>query len=208
MSAPDTPCLLALSPRDRADLLCEEYRALYTLVRFRMTSLERRIPAVGATLAVFLGSIAVLPPESRDVFLIGLPIAVVWFVRTTVNHARSFEDVLRRLEELEGEINGIANERLLKFQSTHPSRQRRVGGRTGSETVMAVLWGSVSLLLGCAYLAHAHFAPQQWLFESYWVFLLAVAAYLALVAWRLGRYRYGRQPQIQTDPSSRSGEGR
>src|SRR5882724_10094282 len=138
------------------DLLMEEYRVLYTLVTFRMTSLDRRVPIATAALATFLGSIAAVPPASQSIFLIGLPLAQVWLVRTTVNHARSFEDVLRRIDEIERRVNSLAGEELLVFQSRHPSSGKATGGRTGMETVWTVYTTALLMLAACVYLAAQH----------------------------------------------------
>jgi len=124
----------------RVDILMEEYRVLYTLVTLRLTSLDRRVPLAGASLAAFLGSVTVLPRDAQLVFLFGLPVALVWFLRATVNHARSAEDLLRRIEEIEREINRLCGEELLAFQSRHPSRGRQVGGQTTTESVKTVFY--------------------------------------------------------------------
>jgi len=119
-----------LSEHQKTQLLMQEYQALYALVSFRNSSMERRVPIAGATLAAFLGAATVLPVEARLIYLVGLPIALLFFLRTTINHARSVEDALRRIDEIEHIVNARAGEELLTFQSTHPSRYRTVGGRT------------------------------------------------------------------------------
>ncbi|MCA9280895.1 MAG: hypothetical protein H6812_03665 [Phycisphaeraceae bacterium] len=134
-------------------VLTEEYRALYGLVPLRLQSLERRVPIAGATLAAFLGSITVLPAEAQAIFLVGMPLVLVWFLRTTLVHARSFEDLIRRIETIEGRVNGLVGDDVLGFQSSHPSRGKAVGGRTGAETVASVLVGVAVMLGACLYLS-------------------------------------------------------
>ncbi len=174
----------------RLGLLMEEYRALYGLVPLRLQSLERRVPIAGATLAAFLGSVTVLPSEAKTIFLIGVPLMLIWFLRTTLIHARSFEDLLRRIELIESLANTIAGEELLAFQSSHPSRGRAVGGRTGSETVASVLVGVAIMLGACLYLGYHH-GPAVHAFQTgYSMFIAVVAGSLLLLGVSQRRYRY------------------
>lgn len=183
-----------LSEHDKTQLLMQEYQALYALVSFRNSSIERRVPIAGATLAAFLGATTVLPTEARLIYLVGLPIALLFFLRTTINHARSVEDALRRIDEIEHIVNTRAGEELLTFQSTHPSRHRAVGGRTGRESVRAVFVTCILMLLAGVFLFH-HTAslpsPAPLLYDAY----VAISA-LLLVCYllELRRYRYRKQP--------------
>ncbi len=171
------------------DLLMEEYKVLYGLVTFRMTSLDRRVPIATAALASFLGSIAAVPPASQTIFLAGLPLAQVWLVRTTINHARSFEDVLRRIDEIERRVNELTGEEVLVFQSRHPSNGKAIGGRTGLETVWTVFTTALLMLGACVYLA-AISSDTPNLIENYAAGCGAIALYLTFLLLRLGRYRY------------------
>ncbi|MEM1329695.1 MAG: hypothetical protein AAGG07_03955 [Planctomycetota bacterium] len=81
--------------------------------------------------------------------LLGVPLSLVWFVRTTINHARSFEDCLRRIESIERAVNDRVGEDLLCFQSTHPSRGRQIGGRTSAVTIETTITISAVLLASC-----------------------------------------------------------
>lgn len=178
----------ALTPRDRADILLAEYSALYDLVTFRMSALDRRVPAAGATLLAFTGSAPLLPGPAQITVLAAIPASLVWLLRTTINHARSFEDVLRRIEQIESKLNAIAEEELLRFQSSHPSRLRAVGGRTGTETVLSVvLAGAILLLAAAVSMVHAG-VPVTWV-AWYLGYLVSTAGYLAwlLIGWT--RYR-------------------
>ncbi len=174
----------------RLALLMEEYRALYGLVPLRLQALERRVPIAGATLAAFLGSVTVLPVEARAVFLLGVPLVLIWFMRTTLIHARSFEDLLRRIESIESRVNDLAGDDLLSFQSSHPSRGRAVGGRTGAETVGSVLVGVAVMLGACLYLA-LHLGHDAAAFRlGYPLYIALVAGSLIVLGWSQRRYRY------------------
>lgn len=183
------------STQRHIDLLMEEYKVLYTLVTFRMTSLDRRVPIATAALATFLGSIAAVPPASQAIFLVGLPLAQVWLVRTTINHARSFEDVLRRIDEIERKVNELAREELLVFQSRHPSSGKAIGGRTGMETVWTVYTTAVLMLGACVYLALLSGEDKE-LLLGYAAGCGVIALYLTALLLFLRRYRYvkGQQP--------------
>lgn len=182
-----------LSTRERIDILLAEYQALYDLVTFRMVSLDRRAPLAGAAFSATLGGIAVLPQSAQVVYLSGLPIALVWFLRTTGNHARSFEDVLRRLDEIERRINEIAGENLLAFQSSHPSRGRAVGGRTGNETMFSSFFTCLVLLAACVYYAHDFVLPA-YVAGRYDEYALIVLTVLVFSLVRHRQYRYEKQP--------------
>lgn len=175
----------------------EEYRALYGLVPLRLHSLERRVPVAGATLAAFLGSITVLPAEAQLIFLIGVPLVLVWFLRTTMIHARSFEDLIRRIESIESRANDLAGDDLLSFQSSHPSRGRAVGGRTGNETVASVLVGVAVMLGACLFLAHRVGPGVPSFSLVYPLYIAIVAGSLIVLGLSQRRYRY--RPSRESD---------
>src|SRR5689334_13420498 len=112
----------AIDTELEAKALFEEYRALYSLVTFRMGALDRRLPVTAGSLTAVLSGLDVVSPDSQLILLVAVPLALVWFVRATVNHARSFEDVLRRIEQIERTINSLVGRPVLRFQSRHPSR--------------------------------------------------------------------------------------
>lgn len=132
--------------------LCE-YNALYRLAEFRLSALDRRIPIVGGLLTAFLSSVPLLPHASQLIALFAIPISLIWLVRTTINHARSFEDALRRIEYLEHRVNQLLGSDVMGFQSTHPSKGNMVGGRTGSESIGAVMIASALMLVICGIMA-------------------------------------------------------
>lgn len=175
---------------ERIEVVLHEYDNLYGLVTFRMASLDRRAPIGAATLVAFLGAVAVLPPATQRVFLVAVPLALIWFFRTSINHARSFEDVLSRLVEIERFVNEEAGVELLAFQSRHPSRLTAVGGRTGRETILSVYTICLVLLAASGYLAY-HWSSQHILTVwCYWTLLGLEAVYLSHCLYRLKTYRY------------------
>ncbi len=177
---------------DRIGVLFNEYRVLYELAAFRMGSLDRRVPVAGATLTAFVGSIPLLPSEAALVVLVVVPLSVVWLLRTTIAHARSLEDLLRRIEEIESRINDLAGESLIGFQSTHPSRGRAVGGRIGTETISAVCMVAAALLGGVLYLTVASDGSALTPRALVPVLVSLVAGYLITCVLRWRRYRYRR----------------
>lgn len=175
-----------LGPRDEIEILLEEYRALYGLVTFRMSSLDRRVPVAGATLVAFVGSVPLLPVQTAQVLLLAIPLTLIWFLRTTVNHARSFEDALRRIEHIERAVNRISESDLLGFQSRHPSRGTSIGGRTGTETIEAVVMACGLILASCLFLAFDAVSGLA----VYAVYIAFVSGYLIASVLMLRRYRY------------------
>lgn len=163
---------------------------MYGLVQFRMSSLDRRIPIAGAALTATLASTGAIPDEAMLIVFFGLPLALLWFFRTTINHARSFEDVLRRIEQIEHEINAVLGQPTLCFQSRHPSRGTRVGGRTGGETIGAVMVTVVTLLLGCGFMFVSVTEAPWEAMAAYGGYLAVILSYIALIHFRLKRYEY------------------
>jgi len=176
--------------QDALTALLEEYRAMYQLAVFRMSALDRRAPVTAGVFAVALASMQALPVESQLMVLVATPPALVWLMRTTVNHARSFEDVLRRIEVIEGMVNERIGTQFLGFQSSHPSRGKYVGGRTGRESVIAVFGSIMLLLLAAGYQLHIALAPHAGLELLYGVFLASVASLAIRDIVKLSRYRY------------------
>jgi len=164
----------------------EEYRALYGLLTFRLQAVERRVPLIGASLAGLVSALHALDGPDRMFLLWAVPIALIWFLRTTINHARSLEDLLRRIEEIEHSVNRRLGEKALCFQSSHPSRTLFVGGRTSNESVLAVLLWSFLLLGGLAYINSMQ-TPERWVFDGY---LIAVSFALIGFTRRYARYAY------------------
>lgn len=136
----------------RIDILLDEYRALYSLLAFRLAAIEKRVPITGVALYTVAGSVPSLEPIARSLLLLAMPTAAVWFLRTTISHIRAKQDIKLRLIEVEHHVNEMAGEELLKFQSVHPSTGRDVAGRSGQDSVLAVYFGTIGLLAVCAFL--------------------------------------------------------
>lgn len=180
----------------RIQILLEEYRMLYSLLTFRLATMERRIPAIGAVLAAILGSAPAMPRETQFALLAALPIALVWLFLTTVQHARSKEDHIRRIDEIERLVNQLAGQELLVFQSRHPNRARLAGGRTGQVSVLCILVVCMVLLLACSHSMRALGAlPNGNDLNLYELYLSGLALVMLVAAMRLSRYRYKRPPQ-------------
>ncbi len=173
------------------DALFEEYGALYGLVTFRMSALDRRMPVTAGAITAVIGGLDAVGPDAQLLLLLGTPLALVWFVRTTVNHARSFEDVLRRIEEIERTVSALLGvPGLIRFQSRHPSRRGFVGGRTGRESVSAVVATTLVLLAAAMYRMHRGDLLPPKLELAYAIALATVGIISLWEAVRLGRYRY------------------
>jgi len=192
---PPKPQENTVNVETRIQILFEEYRALYSLLTFRLTAMDRRLPAIGGTLAGILCSIPAMPDETRLAFLLALPLAVLWLFLTTAQHARSKEDHLRRIDEIERRVNELADEELLVFQSRHPNKARYPGGRTGYAAVLAILTVCLTMLGACIYTAQIPrplIARTQ--FHAYLAYLAACSTIMLVATLRLSRYRYRRPP--------------
>lgn len=188
-----------LTDRDRIGVLVEEYRSLNRLLVFRLAAMDRRIPTAGAAISVVLGTLPALPADPRTIFLMALPAAVYWLMATTVGHARSKEDHLRRIDEIERQVNRIAGEELLVFQSRHPNRRLGPGGRTAMGAILAVGSACLTVLAACLHL----FLEMDGAAESgvlYAGYLAAVAAYLVYAMLEIRTYRYRRPPAAPAPP--------
>lgn len=183
-----------LTEQERIQVLVEEYRALYGLLSFRLSAVDRRLPVAGGALGAVLGGFTALPADTKLIVLLAMPPALIWLVRTTVNHSRSKEDVLRRIDEVERQVNQIAGEELLAFQSRHPNRGQSVSGRSGSSIVFAVLAFCMTALAGCAYLAGHAAITVPGLLVDYWILLVLAGLDISLAVVRLRRYRYRKAP--------------
>ena len=191
----DSRPINSASLETRIQILLEEYRVLYALLTFRLTAMDRRLPAIWGTLAALLGSTTAMPDPIRLAFLLGLPVALLWLFLSTVQHARSKEDHVRRIDEIERLINRIAGEELLVFQSRHPNKARHTGGRTGFGSVFAVLSVCLIMLGACMYTVQtprALLAPDR--LAMYVVYLSGCSTLMLAATMRLSRYRYRRPP--------------
>jgi hypothetical protein len=191
------------TPIQKIEILFEEYRALYGLAQFRLTSLERRATLAWAALGAFLTGFGAMSTDAQRTFLIGVPLAIFWLLRTTINHARSFEDALRRLDEIECTVNRLAGDELLVFQSRHPSRGGAIGGRTGTETLLTVLMTGLAMLLACGFLFDRHADASSDGQYAYVGYLSLIGLSLVLQVWALRAYRYHKAPRRTRPRTSR-----
>lgn len=180
----------------RIQILLEEYRMLYSLLTFRLAAMERHIPAIGAVLVAVLGSAPAMPKETQFALLAALPIALAWLFLATVQHARSKEDHIRRIDEIERLVNQLAGQELLVFQSRHPNRARLAGGRTGQASILSTLIVCLVLLLACSQsMSTLRALPNGNEVNLYELYLSGLALVMLIAAMRLSRYRYKRPPQ-------------
>lgn len=136
--------LLAL----RVRLLIEEYRGVHQLLMFRLEAMEERLPLTAAGIGGLLVAAAAMPKLSQVVLLIGLPFAILFWVRGVILHAASKEDVKERIREIELEVAQICGQPVIRFQSEHPSATGPVGGRTAQQAIfLAIVAGFIALTL-------------------------------------------------------------
>lgn len=178
----------ALSAHERLGVLTEEYRALYALALFRLQALDRRVPLALSTLVASLAAVFALPWDAQMVVFVAVPVSLIWVTRTTIGHAKSLEDCFRRIEQIELQINRLAGEPLLMFQSLHPSRGRTTGGRSSLEVVVSVLLASALVLAATGWLARPILTRVN--LEIFFGFLVCIGVYLLTVFAALHRYRY------------------
>lgn len=187
---PQTPPVPLAARADLISTLLVEYQQLYTLVLYRLQVLDQRIPLAAAALTATLGSVVVVPASLQIALLVGIPMSVVLLFQSTLSHARSLEDALSRIAEIEASVNGCLSQPALQFQTTHPGR-REVGGRTARETADAVLLASLLIVLGCVwFLRGVVFDPISLM--AYDLAALLVAISLIKGRTELQRYRYRR----------------
>ena len=179
---------------------------MYSLATLRIGSLDRRSSVTVAVLATFLASFASVGTDSQLVLLLGAPLAFIWLVRTTITHAKSFEDALRRIDEIERTVNDLAGENLLLFQSSHPSRGSAVGGRTGADTVYAVIVMSLLVLAAAGFLFSREVSQDPVYLGSFAAYAATGSLYIVHCGINYRRYRYLKQKSagsVSRGPSKR-----
>lgn len=175
---------------DVLSILMEEYRQLYELSRLRLNALDRRAPIAAATFAAVLATLDTASPSMQVILLIAIPLSLIWWLATTITHARSFEDALRRIELIERLINQEVRRDLLAFQSSHPSRGEVTGGRTGDQTIQAVLAASAVILGACLTLSIESSVLHGLWRPAYAVVLSLIACALLRMNALIRDYRY------------------
>jgi len=174
-------------------VLLEEYRAMNALLLFRLLAIDRRLPLAGSLLTGSLAAIPTLPPMAASVILWAVPAGAVWLVANAVAHARSKEDHLHRIAELEELVNRIAGQPLMQFQSRHPSRGRFVAGRSGQSSLVGVAAAATAWLVGATYMAgeSVELAPAARC--GFAAYVLAAGLMLVFLLHRLHRYQGQRR---------------
>ena len=177
-----------LSTSDEVSVILEEYRALYSLLTYRFSSIEKRVATAGILMSAVLGLLPTLPNESKIVFLFGAPLGLLYILRSTILHIRSLEDYFRLIEEAETRINKIAKKSLLRFQSGHPSK-KTPGGRGSQELLSFILLMSIGILIACGYLFF-HQIDTDWQRIIYMTFITCIGIYLVWTRIEFFEYRY------------------
>lgn len=178
--------------QDQVSIYLEEYRQLYALVLYRLEVLDQRIPLATAGLTATLGTVVVAPASIQIGLLVAVPISLLLLFRSTVNHARSLEDALARIAGIESKVNELTGRPVLGFQRTHPGRNR-VGGRTGEETVGAVLVAAMFLIAAGAWYVVEELKASESAWLGYRVLVGAIAAAMVVGFMRFRGYRYGAE---------------
>jgi len=188
-----------LTDRDRIEILLKEYDALNALLLFRLNAMDRRLPTSVGVMAATFATMLALPTEFRIAVLVAVPYSVLWLARTTLQHAKAKEDHLRRIDEIERTVNGLAESEIMSFQSRHASREKTPSGRTGrSVLVGTVLSGLMTLFLCLCLFPSEIFPVSPWV---YYVYLLVLAVDLVLSPLVLSGYRYRKTaPNLISDP--------
>ena len=183
-----------LGRSEQIEILLEEYRTLNSLLLFRLSAMDRRLPVSVAFVAAAVASMSALPPDAQIAALLLTPVSLLWLVRSTVQHARAKEDHLRRIDEIERAVNSLAGATLLAFQSQHPSRRDVPSGRTGGVTVFAVTSGCTAMLGLCLFrLLNSPGPVPPWLYVAY---VCGVALDVVMSQAGLSRYRYQKKVEL------------
>ncbi len=198
MNVPLKTIATRISPHGQIQILLEEYRSLNALLLFRLTALDRRLPASVGFMAVTVAATLSLPVESRVAVLILTPSGVLWMARTTNQHAKAKEDHLRRIAEIERDVNELAGVELLVFQNRHPNRAKSVAGRSGAATVVATAAGAILLLTLCLLLFGTESGPFPYSLYAAYVALVGFDVVLGPI--RLSQYRYEKRPSVVENP--------
>ncbi len=190
-----------LTENQQIDILLQEYAVLYELLQWRLTAADRRLFVSGGLLTGVLTAIHALDAPTVKLLLWGLPVLMWVIFSAMVGHARSKEDLLRRIDEIERRVNGLALVELLAFQSRRPELGRAVGGRTGMTAIKGTLALSLALLLcAVAFLWPAgHTESPEFVGFGAWVVFWSV--WMLRGARGLQHYRYERRVLIH-DPDS------
>lgn len=180
-----------LSDSQKIDILLVEYGVLYSLLQWRLTASDRRLFVAGALIVGVLSAMHALNAAAARLLLWGLPV-LLWVILTAaVGHARSKEDLLRRIDEIEQRVNRLAGIQLLAFQSRRPTST--VGGRTGTQAVNGTLALCISVVLGATLFLQPVEDVRSSIAVCYGLWAAAWAAWMIREAVMLRNYRYERR---------------
>lgn len=186
--------LPAVMREELVQIALEEYRQMHALVLYRLQVLDQRIPLTTAALTAALGSVVVMPELLQFGLLVGVPLAATAVCLSTFNHARSLQDAISRVADIESSVNRLMGREVLAFQSTHPGRNS-VGARTGRLTSDLVLAACLILFACSFFLAASIFDWPSDTQLAHLLLLFLLAAKLSHDRLRLKTYRYlPRQP--------------
>jgi len=189
----DSSKITGISIWNRIQILTEEYRSLYALLTFRLGVIDQRLALVAGALATLLAGSPSLPRHHRVLLHWVVPAACIWLHRIVLLHIQSKQDVLRRIAEIECQINRLASSQLLVFQSQHPNRGRVVGGRSGFGSVLGiVLICLLALAISLGFMAY-EFGWSSSILAGYSLYGIAASVELIRSTWRLRKYRYRKR---------------
>lgn len=193
-----------LDESQQIDILLAEYGVLHRLLEWRLTAGDRRVVISAGLLTGLLTAVRTVDDGTARLLLWGLPVLLWVIFSALAGHTRSKEDLLRRIDEIERQVNMIANTELLVFQSRRPNRQHVVGGRTGSTSINAILTVNISLLLVSVFAMSPGLDPLSPLVICHAIWAAIWAGLMLELAFRLQRYRYDR-PIVLSATGTESG---
>jgi hypothetical protein len=172
------------------------------LLHFRLLAIDRRLPLAGSLLTGSLAAVPTLPSAAASVILWAVPAGAVWLLANAVAHARSKEDHLHRIAELEEMVNRLAGQPLMQFQSRHPSRGRFVAGRSGQSSLAGVAAAATAWLVGATYMAGESATLMPAARYGFAAYVISAGVMQVLVLHRLMRYRSQRRHWLDSRDSA------
>ncbi len=194
----DSSKITEVSSWNRIQILTEEYRSLYALLTFRLGVIDQRLPLAAGALAALLVTSSSLPECQRQLLLWVVPASCVWLHRLVLLHIQSKEDVLRRIGEIERQVNDLAGDELMVFQSRHPNQGHAVGGRSGFGSVLAIMILCLFAIVVSAAVMACEFGSNR-IAAAYSLYGIAATAELIRSTRRLRRYRYRQTLPVDAD---------
>lgn len=190
--------------KDKLTVLLSAHQTFYELYQIRLNAVEKRLPIGAIIVSALFGSLTVVSKDIQVLYLCGIPIALIYLTKTTITHLESFEDLLRRIEEIEKKINNIVGEKLLMFQSEHPSRGWTVAGRFGRDSINSVSILSIMVLVACVYILYRMNYHLIWQ-VLYYFYVSLVGLLIVIKRICLKKYKYIHA--IETESKSKRDDG-